>query len=278
VARRKLVLAAWMLTAAGLISAAGDTHPAPPAVAVKTPSPATPVAPPPVRIPRAAAAPRGLPVIDYWSPPRGFPGDPAPRSTTPITEGLRPTRSLVLYDSPGGKPKARLKPSISGLPVTVPIVAHRTGWYAVLLPSVNRKIGWLPAGGWTAHPLADHLVVHRRANLLTWLRDGVTAGTWRVATGTTWTPTPLGRTFVLGRTTTAGAVYAGLDALVLGSVPDDPRTMAPALRKGHTAFHTWYRTNVFGRSVSNGCIRVPRVGQRALLDHIAPGTPVTVVD
>ena len=280
--RRLVVIVVWAITAAGLVAAAGDTPRAAPAAAVIAPPPSppapAPAARPHLRVPHAAKAPHGLPVVEYWSPPRGFPVDPAPRSTAPITEGLHPTTSLVVYNAPGGKPKARLKPSISGLPVTVPIVARRTGWYAVLLPSVNRKIGWLPAGGWTARPLPDHLVVHRRSHRLTWLHDGATAGTWRVATGSAATPTPLGRTFVLGRTATVGAVYAGLDALVLGSVPEDPGSMSPGLRRAHTGFHSWYHQSAFGRSISNGCVRVPRAGQRALLDHIGPGTPVTVVD
>jgi lipoprotein-anchoring transpeptidase ErfK/SrfK len=73
-------------------------------------------------------------------------------------------------------------------------------------------------------------------------------------------------------------VYGGLDALVLGSVPEDRRSLSPALRGAHTGIHSWYRTGVFGRHVSNGCIRVPKPGQRALLRDIDPGTAVIVLD
>jgi lipoprotein-anchoring transpeptidase ErfK/SrfK len=83
---------------------------------------------------------------------------------------------------------------------------------------------------------------------------------------------------VLGRTTPRGAVYAGLDALALGSVPDDLTSVGASLRGAHTGIHGWYRTDAFGRSISNGCIRVPRAGQRALLNGIGPGTAVIVVD
>ncbi|MFI5494028.1 L,D-transpeptidase [Actinoplanes sp. NPDC051859] len=224
-------------------------------------------------------APADLQVIDYWTPVRGLPADPTPTSTMPLPDGLHPTRRVAVYDAPGGQPRAFLPPSISAMPVTVPIVQRQPGWVAVLLPSVNRTIGWLPEhSGWQATPLRDQLVLRRRTHELTWLRDGLPHATWTVATGAPATPTPRGRTFVLGRTQTAGAVYAGLDALVLGSVPDDPDSVPKSLRGGHTAFHSWHRNAAFGHSISNGCIRVPRAGQRALLNTITPGTAVIVLN
>jgi lipoprotein-anchoring transpeptidase ErfK/SrfK len=242
------------------------------------PAPPSPTAPVEERTPSAEPAPAGLPVIDYWTAPRGFPADPTPLSTTALTQGLRPTTSLVVYDAPGGRPRARLAPSMSDLPVIAPIVDRRTGWVAVLLPTVNRTVGWLPSGGWTTRPLPDQIVVRRRTHRLTWLHNGVRKADWTVTTGTAATPTPLGRTFVLGRTTPRGAVYAGLDALALASVPDDRRSVSAGLRGAHTGIHGWYRDDVFGRSVSNGCIRMPSAAQRTLLKNITPGTAVTVID
>jgi hypothetical protein len=223
-------------------------------------------------------APAGLPVIDYWGAPRAFPADPDPASAGAVSQGLHPTTRRAVYDAPGGKPRAYLPSKIGGLPVVVPIIERRPGWVAVLLPSVNRKMGWLTAGGWSSRPLRDQLIVRRRAHQLTWLRDGAHRATWAVATGTATTPTPLGRTFVLGRTRTSGSVYGGLDALALGSVPDNRGSLAPSLRAGHTGIHSWYSDAAFGRAVSNGCVRMPRTAQRTLLKNIAPGTPVTVID
>jgi len=240
------------------------------------PEPAPAIAAEPV--PAAAPAPPGLPVIDYRSAPHGFPPDPAPRSTAAVTKGLHPTRPLIVYDAPGGKPLAFLPPSIGGEPVTVPIVRERTGWVAVLLPSVNRRTGWLTTHGWSPRILRDHLLVRRHIHELIWLRDGIRRGSWKVATGAPTTPTPLGRTFVLARTATRGSVYAGLDALALGSVPEDRRSLPWGLRGGHTGIHGWHRSSAFGRSISNGCIRVPPAGLRVLLRNIAVGTTVTVLD
>lgn len=267
----------------GIAAAVVMFRPAPPSGAVGAApavAPSRSAAAP--RVPEAARrgvpVPANLPVIDYYSVPAGFPPDPAPRSTAPVTEGLRPVRPLAVHDAPGGRPRAFLPPTISGVPVTVPVVGRRAGWFAVLLPSVNRTVGWVPAHGWVRQGLRDQLVLRRRSHELTWLRDGARRATWTVAVGSAATPTPLGRTFVLGRTKMPGEVYAGLDALALGSVPDDRASVSAALRGAHTGIHSWYRADSFGRSVSNGCIRVPRAAQRALLAGIGPGTTVIVVD
>ncbi len=269
-------LAACVATAAGFLSG-GDERPAaaPPATVAPSPSVA-PRTPEPTL--SAAPAPAGLPVIDYWTRPRGFPADPGALSAAASTEGAHPTRSIPVYDAPGGRPRARLTPEISGLPLVLPITDRRSGWVAVLLPTVNRRIGWLPPSGWSARPLRDHLVVQRRTHRLTWRRDGVRKAAWTVSTGTAATPTPLGRSFVLGRTPTSGAIYGGLDALALSSVPDDRRFLPASLRGAHTGIHAWRDSSAFGRSASNGCIRLPRAAQRTLLEHIDHGTVVTVVD
>ncbi|MGW4944148.1 L,D-transpeptidase [Actinoplanes sp. NPDC004185] len=268
-------LAACVAAGAGFLTSTHD-HPATaPAPAAPSPSVAAPT---PEPILSAAPAPAGLPVIDYWTAPRGFPADPAATSLTGITEGLHPTRSIPVYDAPGGRPRARLTPEISGMPLILPITDRRSGWVAVLLPTANRRIGWLPPKGWSPRPLRDHLIVQRRTHQLIWRRDGVRQGAWTVTTGTAATPTPLGRSFVLGRTPTNGSAYANVDALALSSVPENRRSLPAALRGAHTGIHGWHDPSAFGRSASNGCVRMPRAAQRTLLKHIGHGTLVTVVD
>jgi hypothetical protein len=251
----------------------------PPTVTPKVVAP-VPSAAAPARVevpPTAGPVPAGLPKIDYHGVPRGFPHDPAAGSVAAVVEGLHPERKLALYDAPGGRPRAMLPRSISGLPVVVPIVHRRTGWVAVLLPSINRRIGWLPDAGWSPRRLRDQVVVRLDRHELTWLRDGRVRGAWTVAVGSPRTPTPLGRTFVFGRTGTHGEVYAGLDALVLGAVPEDRGALAAGLQNGHTGIHGWSRRSAFGHSVSNGCVRMPAEAQRALLHHLEPGTVVHIV-
>jgi hypothetical protein len=231
---------------------------------------AAPVSPPP-------PAPAKLPVIDYFKAvPKGFPPDPEISSTTPLTQALHPIRKIAAYDAPGGRALAYLAPTISGAPLTVPIVGQREGWRAVLLPSVNRTIAWLAPGGWSTAELHDQIIVRRGAHELSWLHDGALAGRWTVAVGTSRTPTPLGRTFVLARSAAHSKVYAGVDTLPLGAVPDRA-SAGTGLLAAHTGIHAWYDAGAFGKNVSNGCVRLPKTAQQQLLAHLGMGTEVVIL-
>jgi hypothetical protein len=275
----RIVPAALVLVVAAAVAVWATRSPAKPSRWVE-PAPAITTrasSPPPPKL-TVRKAPKDLPVITYEKAPGGFPADQASTSTTPLTEGAAPDDKVALYDAPGGRPRAFLPAEISGVDVTVPVVGRDRGWTAVLLPSVDRTIGWLaPGKNFSLTVLHDQLVLKRGDHQLTWLRDGVQKASWTVATGAAETPTPLGRTFVLGRTRTDGDEYAGLDALVLGAVPEQKEALSPGLRNGHTAIHSWYKPAVFGHAVSNGCIRVPKAGQQKLLDGIPSGTGVSIV-
>jgi hypothetical protein len=252
------------------VEAAGGV---PPAVEPTTAAPATTEVPLRVVPPR-----RGLPVIEYWPSPRGLPKDPAPMSLARTTEGLRPSRIIGVYDAPGGTAKVMLAPHILGAPLTLPIVDRRSGWMAILVPSVNRTVGWIPPGGWTTVPLRDQIVVVRGTHELLWFRDDKLVKRWRVTLGARSTPTPLGRTFILGRSLLVGAVYADTMVFALGSVPDDVDAVPAGLRGAHIGIHTWYHDRELGKNTSDGCVRLTRSGQRLLLDELAAGTEVVVVD
>jgi L,D-transpeptidase catalytic domain len=222
--------------------------------------------------------PANLPVIDYGPAPGGFPADPTPLSTVRLGDGLHPTDEIGAYDAPGGRPLAFLAPDIEGVPLTMPIVERRSDWAAVLLPSANRQLAWVPPGSWTTVPLRDLLIVVRRKHQLIWLRDDKPVQSWQVTLGLPATPTPLGRTFLLGRSALDGEVYAGLDVFALGAVPDDPDAVPPGLRGAHIGLHTWYNDDDLGGNTTDGCIRLTRSGHQRLLSEVIPGTELVVVD
>ncbi|MFI6269287.1 L,D-transpeptidase [Micromonospora zamorensis] len=229
-------------------------------------------------IPPAAPAPAGLPVVDYDPAPKGFPADPATMDTTPLTEGAHPTTRIAAYDAPGGRPRAFLEPTIRGVELTMPIAERHAGWTAVLLPSANRRLAWLPPGGFDTVPLRDQIVVERKVHRLTWYRAGKAVRSWEVSLGQSGQETPLGRTFVLGRTPPPESVYGGVDIYALGSVPDDPESVPAGLRGAHIGVHTWHNDDELGENTTNGCIRLTRSGQRELLAEVRPGSSVLVVD
>ncbi|WP_088975502.1 L,D-transpeptidase [Micromonospora coxensis] len=253
---------------------------APPPTTIAPPTATTaPTGPPSDEpVPVAGPVPAGLPVIDYDPAPGGFPADPQPGDTAPLTEGLSPTRRIAAYDAPGGRPLALLAPTISGVELTMPVVARRAGWTAALLPSANRRIAWLPEGGWSRVLLRDQIVVERKPHRLTWYRHGEAVDSWPVALGMPGQLTPLGRTFVLGRTPPPQEIYGGVDIFALGAIPDDPDAVPTGLRGAHIGLHSWYDDSTLGRNVTNGCIRLTRNAQRKLLDEVPPGTPLIVVD
>ncbi|MEH1102132.1 L,D-transpeptidase [Micromonospora sp. CPCC 205561] len=251
--------------------------PAPPPVAgPPTPEPAATTGATPERVPVAAPAPADLPVVDYDPAPTGFPADPGALDTTPLTEGLHPTRRIAAYTAPGGRPLAFLDPTIRGVELTMPIAERRAGWAAVLLPSANRTLAWLPPGGYQIVALRDQIVVERRPHRLTWYRAGRAVRSWQVSLGQRGQETPLGRTFVLGRTPPPESVYGGVDIFALGSVPDDPDSVPASLRGAHIGVHSWYHDGELGRKTTNGCIRLTKSGQRELLAEVRPGTEVVV--
>ncbi|WBC17323.1 L,D-transpeptidase [Micromonospora sp. WMMA1998] len=271
-----LLLVAALLVGRALSATAPP--PAPTVAGPPTPPPASPSLSPMESVPPAAPAPADLPVVTYDPAPRGFPADPAPADTSPLGEGLRPDRNVAAYDAPGGRPLAFLAPTISGVRLTVPIVERRAGWTAVLLPSANRTVGWLPSGGWTTVALRDQILVERRTHRLTWNRDGRAVRSWPVSLGMSGQLTPLGRTFVLGRTPPPQDVYGGVDIFALGAIPDDPDAVPTGLRGAHIGLHSWYNDDTLGENVTNGCIRLTRSAQRQLLAELEPGTSLVVVD
>lgn len=248
-----------------------------PTPAASAPAASPSAAPSATVVPSGAAAPAGLKVIDYGPAPKGFPADPEVTSTALLAEGVHPTRNIPVYDALGGTPRAFLAPTISGVTVVLPIVAKQTGWVAVLLPSVNRTIGWLAPGGWSVVALTGQVVVHVSSHQLSYYENGALQGTWTVAVGAAKSPTPLGRTFVLGRSHLSSDVYGGLDVLALGAVPDDPSAVATGLSGAHMGIHSWYQPSVFGKNISNGCVRVPKDAQQLLLTHVTAGTEVVVL-
>jgi lipoprotein-anchoring transpeptidase ErfK/SrfK len=283
-ARRAVVLAALAVTLVAPLAGCSSKHKAPSPNGGPTPDPTTLVlgpssgspADPSSAAPSAAPPAAGLVTITYTQAATGFPADPEQTSTTLLTEGLQLQEKSAVYDAVGGTARAYVTPQISGVDLIMPVVARQSGWVAVLLPSVNRSVGWLPPGNWTTTPLHDQLIVHRGAFTLTWVHDGQAQQTWTVTVGAPATETPLGRTFVLGRSSLPSKVYAGLDVLALGAVPDDKKAVASGLADAHTGIHAWYR-NDFGYRKSNGCVRMPPAAQRVLLGAIASGTSVVVL-
>jgi hypothetical protein len=227
----------------------------------------------------AGPVPPGLQTVVYDKFQTGWQADPEAMKTTGITFGVHPLKPVAMYDKVGGKARQMAAPTIAtNVDLVMPVVLQKPGWFGVLVPSANRSVAWLPDKDLEKRPLNDHIVVYRKQHKLVWLKDDKPQREWEVTLGASKSPTPLGRSYVLGRSALVGDVYAGTDVLALSSIPDDPNSVPTGLRGAHTGIHTWKNDNNLGNNVSDGCIRLTKSGQQLLLREIEPGTPVTVLD
>lgn len=241
---------------------------------------------PPATPPSAAAVDlSSLPVSNTRATIKAAPQDSEPRrapsgAKNGRTVVVHPTRAAPVFDVPGGTAFAKVKPREYG-DLWLPVIGRSDvmkgeegGWVRVMLPSrPNRSTGWLRLGDGLQEAYTRHLVrIDLGSRRLELLKDGQLVGSWPVAIGAPATPTPVGRTFILGQFVDEGQKFSpvilplGTHSKTLDSYGGGPGTVA---------LHGWRDTSVFGEAVSHGCVRVPDDALRAL--RVVPlGTPVLI--
>jgi hypothetical protein len=181
------------------------------------------------------------------------PLDPDPTGTTD-GQVVHPRRVLPVYAAPGRRPFAKVTPKQMG-DTWLPVIDRRKGWTQVLLPSrPNGSVGWLRTAQLVERHTPYVVRVHVGSRRMELVRDGRTVGAWSVAVGAPDTPTPTGRTFLLGSVVDESQGYSPL-ILPLGTHSDTLDTYGGG--PGTVALHGWPDTSVFGKAISHGCVRVP---------------------
>lgn len=178
-------------------------------------------------------------------------------------EVVHPVRMTPVFASPGRKAFAKVGPQQMG-ELWLPVVDRRGGWSKVLLPSrPNSSAGWLRTRDVERRTTPYEVRVHLGSRTMELVYEGGTVGTWPVGIGKAGTPTPTGRTFVLGLIQDPGQAFSEY-ILPLGAHSDTLDSYGGG--PGTVAFHTWPDASVFGRAVSHGCIRVPPDALERLLE------------
>jgi hypothetical protein len=212
-----------------------------------------------------------LPFSNTYTEVAGAPADPDPMGTT---DGLvvHPIRETPVRDAPDGRPIANMEVTQFG-DTWLPVIAEQPGWVQVLLPSKPSKTtGWIRADDVEQATTPYVVKVHLGAKKLELVRDGKVVNEWSVGVGTAETPTPTGRTFILGAFTNPNETYSevflplGVHSPTLDSFGGGPGTVA---------IHAWPDAKVFGTAVSNGCIRVPGDALKVLAE-VPLGTLVII--
>jgi hypothetical protein len=208
----------------------------------------------------SAAALRALPEVTTGARIPAAPTDTAAAAGTGgvVAHNREP---LPLFTGPGGRAFARLPVRQLGSDTWLPVVAERPGWVQVLLPSrPNHSTGWLDATRLQTARTGYEIRINLSSARLRLIRDGHEAGQWAISSGTSRTPTPTGRTFLLGSIADPKQTYSPV-ILPLGAHSAALDTFAGG--PGTIGIHTWPTGN-YGRPASHGCIRVHKDALKAL--------------
>ncbi|MEV6286261.1 L,D-transpeptidase [Kribbella sp. NPDC051770] len=200
----------------------------------------------------------------------------APLDAQPFagTDGVvvHPRVETAVFTAPDAEPFAKVGPEQFGA-TWLPVVERVEGWVRVLLPSKpNRSTGWLADEDLDHASSAYVIRVHTGSRTLELFESGKRLGKWKAGVGAQKTPTPSGRTFLLGsiidpkRSASPVVLPLGAHSPTLDTFGGGPGTVA---------IHGWPRPDVFGAAVSAGCVRVP---QTALdrLQRVPLGTLVLI--
>ncbi len=186
------------------------------------------------------------------------------------------------YSRPNGKMLARLGPrNENGYPTVLGIrgaivdVACHVRWYRAELPMrPNGTIGYLRPAALRLGTVDTRIEVDLSRHRLTFFRRGTAVLGSPVAVGSSATPTPVGRFYVNQRIRSAdpngpyGPAAIGVSAF--------SNVLTGWAQGGPIGIHGTNEPWSIGRSVSNGCIRLPNDVVARLFGLVPAGTPVVI--
>ena len=191
-------------------------------------------------------------------------GSPVDTSTSEPEHGLvaHNPRPVPVFTEPGGTAFARLPDRQLGSDTWLPVIAQEPGWVKLLLPNrPNPAAGWVDANAVEFARSPYEVRIALGPARLTLIRDGKPVGDWPISAGTSNTPTPTGRTFLLASITDPKQTFSpvilplGIHSNVLDTYAGGPGTVA---------IHSW--PTVTGGPASHGCVRVDKAALDALTD------------
>lgn len=203
------------------------------------------------------------------------PADPDPRAATD-GEVLHPTRELTVHDAVDGKAIARLPVQQISSPTWVPVIQREGDWAQILLPTrPNGASGWIDTSGDAVESAENDFVVNvdLDAFSLEILEDGKQIGEWTVGIGSSDSPTPTGRAYIIASIAETVNDYSPI-VLPLSYHSDSHETYGGG--PGTVGIHTWPDDSFVGKANSDGCIRVTQEALDALT-KLPLGTIVNIV-
>ena len=189
---------------------------------------------------------------------------------------------LRAFRAPGGTALATFKrlnangvPNVFGVLGVVKGRGCKATWYRVQLPMrPNGSIGWIHAYAVWIGRVRTRIEIDVSLRRLTLFRDGRPVLSATTAVGAPATPTPTGRFYVNQRLIpidTRGPFGPGAIGISAFS-----NVLTGWTQGGPVAIHGTNEPWSIGRSVSNGCIRLPNKVLRRLFRIVPAGTPVVI--
>jgi lipoprotein-anchoring transpeptidase ErfK/SrfK len=187
--------------------------------------------------------------------------------------------AVQVYASPSApQPVRRLaSPNQNGAPLVFLVQAKLPGWWQVLLPvQPNGSTGWVKAAQVNAATTPFRVVVSRGAHTLSLYKSGAVVATEKVAIGTSDTPTPGGKFYLMELLQPAnpngpyGPYAFGLNGFSTSMASFNGRD--PVI-----GIHGTNEPAMLGRDVSHGCIRLSNDAITRLAKTVPAGTPVDII-
>ncbi|OAA20385.1 hypothetical protein UG55_10796 [Frankia sp. EI5c] len=187
--------------------------------------------------------------------------------------------SVDIYQAPNAtRPTSTLSnPNENGAPRVFLVQAKMPGWWQVLLPvEPNGSTGWVKAEQVTASQTPYRIVVARGAHKLRLYSGDQMIAEESVAIGTSDTPTPGGRFFLMEllRPSNPNGAY-GPYAFGLSGFSTSLESFGG--RDPVIGIHGTNEPKSLGRDVSHGCIRLSNDAITRLAQTVPLGTPVEII-
>jgi lipoprotein-anchoring transpeptidase ErfK/SrfK len=187
-------------------------------------------------------------------------------------------RAVDIYRSPTAPSSAGqlANPNPDGAKRVFLVVAKLPGWWQVMLPvQPNGSIGWVRSDQVVASTTGYHLVLARSAHQLRLYDQTKLVDSIPVAVGTSDTPTPGGRYFLMEllKAPNPGGAY-GPFAFGLSGFSTTMSSFDGGLPV--IGLHGTNQPQLLGQDVSHGCIRMSNDNITKLAQTLPLGTPIEI--
>jgi lipoprotein-anchoring transpeptidase ErfK/SrfK len=185
-------------------------------------------------------------------------------------------RRAQLRLAPGGRVVATIPTKTNfHSPTILAVAARRPGWVLVRTSIENHHVGWLPLAAGHLFEEPRSIVIELSKRKLMVFHRGKLTDTYKVAVGTTATPTPTGKFAVTDRLTTGNA-QSDYGCCILALTAHQPKILQGWGGGDRVAIHATPHTWTLGNAVSHGCVRASNDALRQLMRHARLGMPVTI--